>query len=172
MDEEINERYRKAGNIAAKARDFGKSIIEKGASYEEIVDRTERKVRELGGELAFPVNLSVNDVGAHDTADINEERVVEGGLVKLDVGVHVDGWIGDTAVTVPVDSDKQDMIDAAREALDEAIDMMVPGNEVKNISSKIEQTIRDHGYNPVTNLTGHGLERYDLHAKLQFPNVK
>lgn len=171
MDKETLEKYRKAGEIAAKVREFGKDLIGEEASYFEVVESTEDKIRELGGKPAFPVNLSVNEVGAHDTAGLNEERKLGDGLVKLDVGVQVDGFIGDTAVTVPLNREGR-LIEAANEALGKALKLMKPGNKVKEVSAKIEDTIRSYDYNPVKNLTGHGLGKYDLHAKLEFPNVK
>lgn len=172
MDKEILEKYKKAGRIAAKARKFGKELIEEGASYEKVVNETEEKIKELGGEIAFPTNLSVNEVGAHDTADVNDDRKIQPGLVKLDVGVHVDGYIGDTAVTVPVNTDKDKLLKASREALDKALGMIEPGVKISQVSSEIESTIKSFGYNPVRNLTGHGLEKYDLHAGTEFPNVE
>lgn len=172
MDEEKLAKYREAGKIAAEAREFGKELIENGASRLEIVRKTEKKIKELGGGLAFPVNLSVDEVGAHDTAGINEKREVEGGLIKLDVGVHIDGFIADTATTVSMDSKQDKMVDAVEKALRKAVSMMKPGQKVKTISAKVEDTIKDFGYNPVKNLTGHGLGKYDLHANIQFPNVR
>lgn len=172
MDKETLEKYRKAGRIAAKARKFGKGLIKSGNTHLEVVDKTEEKIRELGGKIAFPTNLSVDEVGAHDTAGVNDERVLESGLVKLDVGVQVDGYIGDTATTVSLGSGKKEIVKASEEALETALEMMKPGNKVREISEAIEDTIRSHDLNPVRNLTGHGLDRYDLHAKLQFPNVK
>lgn len=172
MDKETLEKYREAGKIAAKARKFGKGLIEEGASRLELVERTEKKIKELGGKIAFPTNLSVNEVGAHDTAGVNEERTLESGLVKLDVGVHIDGYIGDTATTVSLGGEKKDMIRASEEALENALEMMKPGNSVREVSEEIESTIRNQSFNPVKNLTGHGLGKYDLHAKIEFPNVK
>lgn len=172
MDEEVLRKYRMAGDIAAKAREFGKELVEEGASYLEVVEKTEEKIRDLGGKPAFPVNLSVNEVGAHDTADVGEKRKIDSGLVKLDVGVHVDGYIGDTAVTVPVNTEKEELVEASRRALDNALEMIEPGRKVSEVSSKIEETIKEFGYNPIRNLTGHGLEQYDLHAKIEFPNVE
>ncbi|MFP4045545.1 MAG: type II methionyl aminopeptidase [Candidatus Aenigmatarchaeota archaeon] len=172
MDDEVLKKYRKAGRIAGKAREHGKKMLKKGTSYKEVVESTENRIRELGGEIAFPTNLSIGSAGAHDTADVNEERTLESGLAKIDVGVHVDGWIGDTATTVSLDGKDEEMIEAAEAGLEAAIGMMKPGNKVKDVSAKIEKAIRDHGYTPITNLTGHGLDKYDLHAKLQIPNVK
>lgn len=166
------EKYRKAGEIAAKALEHGKNLIRKNKTYMEVVEGTEKKVRELGGEMAFPVNLSVNADGAHDTARIDDTREIDDGLVKLDVGVHVDGWIADNAGTVALNSEKGPMITAVEDALNAAIEIMQPGAEMDDISEKIEKTIKGHGYNPVRNLTGHGLKKYDLHAELSFPNVR
>ncbi len=172
MEEEILKKYRKAGKIAAKARDFGKEMIDEGVSYEKVVDQTEKKIKELGGKLAFPVNLSMNEVGAHDTADINEKRNIEPGLIKIDVGVHIDGYIGDTATTVPVKTKNKELVEASEKALEKALDMIKPGIKISEISSRIESTIKDFGYNPIRNLTGHGLGQYDLHAKTKFPNIE
>ncbi len=172
MKDDILEKYREAGKIAAKAREHGKTFIKNSAAYTKVVEETEKKIMELGGKPAFPVNLSVNEVGAHDTADIKDGRVLDEGLVKLDVGVHIDGYIGDTATTISLDSGKEDMIMAVEEALDKAMKRMVPGERIKNISAEIEKTIKEFGYRPIRNLTGHGLGKYDLHAKMSFPNVK
>lgn len=172
MDKETLEKYREAGRVAAEARNFGKGLIKKGVSHLEVVEKTEGKIKELGGEIAFPTNLSVNEIGAHDTADVSEDRKLDGGLVKLDVGVQVDGYIGDTATTVCLGGKKKKIKEASEEALENALQMMKPGNRVEEISAKIEETIKSYGYNPVRNLTGHGLEKYDLHAKIEFPNVK
>ncbi len=171
MDKETLKKYRKAGEIAAKARNFGEDLIKEGRSYCEIVDGTEKKIKDLGGKPAFPVNLSINDIGAHDTADVNEKRAAVEGLVKLDVGVHIDGYIGDTATTVPLNTDKEKLLKASKEALERALGMIRPGVKISKISSEIEGTIKSFGYKPIRNLTGHGLGKYDLHAKTKFPNV-
>lgn len=173
MNEEILKKYRKAGKIAKKAREFGKKLINPGESYLDVVNKTENKIKELGGEPAFPVNLSANEIGAHDTADINDKRKIKkGDLVKLDVGVHLDGYIADTALTVSLNSGKEKMIKAVEEALEKVLGKMKPNTKIKEISSIIESTIRKKEYNPVVNLTGHGLERYNLHAKVEIPNIK
>lgn len=172
MNKEKIEKYRKAGKIAAKAREHGKKKLKKGASYSEVVESTENKIKDLGGDFAFPTNLSLGSTSAHDTAGINDTRKLDEGLAKLDVGVQVDGWIGDTATTVSLDGKNKDIIEASKAGLETAIETMKPGNKVKDISAKIESAIREHGCTPITNLTGHGLDQYNLHANLQFPNVK
>lgn len=173
MNKKILKKYRKAGKIAKEAREFGKNLIKAGKSYLEIVNQTETKIKELGAKPAFPVNLSVNEIGAHDTADINDNRTLEeGDLVKLDIGVHLDGYIADTALTVSLNSGKEKIIEAANLALRKAIEKMEPGNKIYEISEVIENSIKGKGYQPIVNLTGHGLERYSLHAKTEIPNIK
>jgi methionyl aminopeptidase len=172
ITEEEVECYRKAGKIASQARGFGKKLIKPGVSYLEVVEKTEAKIKELGGETAFPTNLSVNEIGAHDTADIDDKRILkEGDLVKLDVGAQIDGYIADTAVAVSLGGN-EDMIETTNQALKNALKMMVPGQKVSEVSEVIEKTIRENGFNPIVNLTGHGLDKFDLHAKMEFPNVK
>ncbi|RLJ01903.1 MAG: type II methionyl aminopeptidase [Candidatus Aenigmatarchaeota archaeon] len=167
------EKYREAGRIAKNVMEFGLKLIKVDASYLDIVESIEKRIHELGAKPAFPVNISINNIGAHDTADLNDSRVLkEGDLVKLDIGVHVDGYIADMARTVSLGSEDEEMIKVAERALKEAIKNMIPGNNVSTVSSIIEDTIKDSCFRPIVNLTGHGLDRYDLHAKLEFPNVR
>lgn len=167
------EKYRKAGRIAVDVRKFGEPLVRPGARIIDIAEKIEKKIMELGGKPAFPVNISSNENAAHDTADINDMRVIgEGDIVKLDFGVHVDGYIVDTAATVCLNKDFSDMHKVSQLALEEALKLFKPGGTIKEVSEVIEKTIREGGFNPISNLTGHGLERYDLHARMEVPNVK
>ena len=108
-------------------------------------EAVEDEIRRRGGGLAFPVQSSRNDVAAHYCPSPDERRRVyaEGDLAKLDVGVHVDGWVVDTALTVNVGDAPQNrpLVEAARAALEAAIAAAGPGVEVRRISARIE---RDH----------------------------
>ncbi|MCD6368021.1 MAG: type II methionyl aminopeptidase [Candidatus Aenigmarchaeota archaeon] len=173
MDDEILKKYKKAGEILKEARNLGLKMIKPGAKILDVVEAVENKILSLGGEFAFPVNISINQNAAHDTADINDSRTFEeGDLIKLDIGVHVDGYIADSAKTVSLNSGKEDLIKASETALEEALKMMRPGVKVYEVSEVIEDTIRSMGFNPIINLTGHGLDRYELHARFEFPNIK
>lgn len=93
-------------------------------------------------------------------------------MVKLDVGVQADGFIADTAATVEIStSNWTSLIKASSEALDVALEMIVPGIEVGAIGAAIENAITAKGFRPVRNLTGHSLERYNLHAGITVPNI-
>jgi len=171
----MDDRWKLAGRITAEARDFGKSMIREGESLLKVAEAVERFIRDRGAEPAFPVNIAINNVAAHftprhDDGDLVFER---GNLVKLDVGAHVGGYIGDSAVTVEVGTrNYTEHIRAAQEALEAAIEVIRPGIDVSNIGEVVENVITSYGLRPVRNLTGHTIERYSLHAGLSVPNVK
>ncbi len=173
MDQETLKKYRIAGRTAGKALQYGLDLIQEGESFISVADGVEKKIRELGAEVAFPTNIAVDNQAAHYTPVLNDELVFRRGmLVKLDVGAHVDGFIGDTAATKEVGSSKYGMlIQASREALNNALDIIKPGIEPQTLGTIIENTIRSFGYEPISNLTGHSLEKYTLHAGTSIPNV-
>jgi methionyl aminopeptidase len=93
--------------------------------------------------------------------------------VKLDVGVHIEGYIGDNALTVEIETNKYTkMIETSREALNAAIEVAGPGVNVGMIGYAVQTTIENRGYKPIANLTGHGIKRYNLHSGISIPNVK
>jgi methionyl aminopeptidase len=173
MNEEVYGKYKLAGQIAAKARNFGKELIKPGASLLDVATKVEGLIREEGAGLSFPVNISINEVAAHYTPTHDDSLFFrKGDIVKLDVGTHIDGYIADTALTVEVESNNfEDMIKASSDALDNAIELMKPGISFTEIGKKIETTIDSNGYKPIDNLTGHSLERYKLHSGVSVPNV-
>lgn len=173
MNEGVVAALRKAGAISSEARDIGSELINEGITYLEVAEEVEDFIRRKGAEPAFPVNLGVNEVAAHFTPSSVESKVFRtGDVVKLDVGAHVDGYIGDTAITVEVGTrNYTKLIESSRRALNIAVEMMGEGVTVATIGGAIERSIRDDGYLPVVNLTGHGMDRYSLHAGLTVPNI-
>jgi len=165
--------YRKAGSIARKARDYAACKVGEGVLLLDVAEDVENFIRKSGAEPAFPINLALNDAAAHFTPAHDDGDVFEkGDLVKIDVGVHVEGYVGDTAVTVEVGSNNwSDLIKATREALDSAIGLMKPNARLDDIGGAIQRVIEAYGFSPVENLTGHSMERYKLHAGLSVPNV-
>ncbi len=167
--------YLKAGKIVSKVRDDASKLIEDGMPVLELVNHVEDSIRSEGAEPAFPCNVSINDVTAHYTSPPGDKTLIkEGDLVKLDLGAHVDGFIADTAITVAVgDADERCyvMMDAAREALEDAVATIRAGVEVGEIGRVIEEKIHSHGMKPVANLTGHSMDRWILHSGLSIPNI-
>ncbi len=168
------EKLLEAGRIAAEVRELARRMVKPKAKLLDVAEAIEAKIRELGGEAAFPVNLSINEIAAHYTPERDEEtRFREGDMVKVDIGVHVDGYIGDTATTIYLGDDEKlnRLLECTERALEAAIAKIRPGVEVKELSQAIQQTIESYGFKPVRNLTGHGLDRFNLHAKPEIPNV-
>jgi methionyl aminopeptidase len=129
---------------------------------------------EKGARVAFPVNIAIDNIAAHFTPKHDDKMAFRRGtLVKLDVGAHVNGYIADTAVTVEIGTQSwRDLIRASQEALMVAIEMVRPGVNLGQVGKMVEQTINSYGFKPISNLTGHSLERYKLHAGISIPNVE
>ncbi len=173
MNENI-DKYREAGEIARKAKEKSKEIIEKGKTFLEAAEQIEQFIRDEGAEPAFPVNLSVNNEAAHYTPGKDGERKFnEEKVVKIDIGVHVDGYVGgDTAYTIDFTEENPDLIEASREALENALSLVKAGRETKEIGEEIQETIEEKGFKPVRNLTGHGLGRWSSHNDPTIPNTR
>ena len=163
------EKHREAGEILAQVRDEAAERVEVGASHLDLAEWAEDRIRDLGGEPAFPVNISVDEEAAHATPSADDETVFGEEMINLDIGVHVDGWLADTAVTVDL-SGNADLAEASAEALDAALDLVEPGVETGEIGATVEQVIEGYGYNPVVNLTGHGLGHWEQHTPPNIPN--
>ncbi len=164
--------YAEAGKIASMARKEGKKMITEDMTILEVAEYLEDFIRSKGANIAFPVNLSINNEAAHFTPPPNYNgKFREGDLVKLDLGAEINGCIADTAETVEVSTNKwENLIRASAEALENAIKKVKVGAYTSEIGREIERTIKKYGYNPIYNLTGHTVESYVLHAGTSFPN--
>lgn len=168
------EKWREAAAIAAHTRDYVASMLEPGRKVIDLALAGHKRLAELGGVAAFPLQISRNHIAAHYCPYIGDPTVVEeGDVIKVDCGVHIDGFVADTAVTVDLSSDGRNapLLRASREALENAIAMAGPEVDVVEIGREVERTIKSHGFVPVRNLTGHGVGRYIIHKAPQIPNV-
>jgi methionyl aminopeptidase len=171
MKDEIFEKYRDAGVIAAKILRRSAQEIRIGGSYLDLVESIEVQVKEEGAALAFPLNLSLNEDAAHDTASPGDARVfTKGDVAKLDLGVQIEGYIADTATTIDLGNNSL-LLEASERALDAAIKAVCPGATAGELGAAIQKEIECRGYRPISNLTGHGLDRYILHRPPTIPNV-
>lgn len=171
MDAEMFEKYQKAGKIAAEVCRNVRAMLKPGVKVLDVAEFAENEIREFGGEPAFPINISANELAAHCTPQFNDEKTIGGkDLVKIDVGVHVDGHIGDTAFTWC--SQKNSLIDASEKVLQAAIGVIKPGVTVSEIGSAIESKAKELGVGVIVNLTGHTLDRFVFHGAPSIPNVK
>lgn len=170
MDQETLNSYLKAGKIAAEMLEYGKSLIKPGARVADILDSIEQKIIERGGKIAFPAQISLNETAAHFCPDLNDQTILTDQVVKLDLGVHIEGYIADTATTIDLSQQHQELVKASREALNEALKLAAPGTELREIGKRIHEVITAYGFSPVRNLSGHGLGQYQIHTSPSVPN--
>jgi methionyl aminopeptidase len=140
----------------------------------EVCEQVEAEIERQGGGVAFPAQSSRNALAAHYcSAPDDETRYAEGDLAKLDIGVHVDGWVVDTATTVNVGDvpGHRLLVEAAEAALSAAIAAAAPGVSVRALSRVLEQEVRRRGLRPMRNLCGHGVGRWTVHCAPAVPNV-
>ncbi len=171
MEKEILEKYREAGDISKQIK---KEVLEKikpGMKIIEIAEFLEKRIIELGGKPAFPVNIGINDITAHYTPSFKDQTVInDGDLVKIDQGIHVDGWVADMAYTYC--SKKSELITAVEKVLEAGIKIIKPGVKISEISHAISEAVESSGFGVIVNLTGHGLDQYVIHGPPTIPNVK
>jgi len=160
--------------VTRDAREFAVSQLRPGMSALSLADSVEGLIRSKGAECAFPVNIGLNSVTAHYTPSKTDDVLLRiGDIVKVDLGAHVDGYPADTSVTVEIGTrNNQRLISCAQDALRVAIEMVAPGTTTSAIGDAVERVIKSAGFRPVENLTGHSMERFNLHAGLSIPNVR
>jgi methionyl aminopeptidase len=172
-DEEELEKFRLSGKILREAREEMRSYVQENMPIIDVCEKAEALIREKGGKPAFPCNVSINEVAAHYTSPPNDERrIPKRAVVKVDMGVHVDGYVTDTAFTACFNPEYGSMQTAAEQALKSAIDNIHGEMAISKIGGIIEQTIRNRGFKPISNLTGHSVGRYLIHAGTSIPNVQ
>jgi len=174
MDETIAKNYVRAGKILHELQKKARKMVKPGAKLLDIAECLEKEITDIDKEAgpAFPANLSVNDEAAHYSPCVDDERVVgEGDLIKVDLGVQVQGYIADAAFSLDFSGEWGKLLEASERALENAIAGVRVGAEVGKIGQAIEDTIKGYGFKPVQNLCGHGLEQWTTHSNPSMPNV-
>jgi methionyl aminopeptidase len=171
-DKEALEKFRLSGKILRESREEMRQFVREDMSILEVCEKAESLIREKGGKPAFPCNVSINEIAAHYTSPPNDKRKIpEKAVVKVDMGVHVDGYVTDTACTVCFNPEHKSMQIAAEQALTAAIESIHGDMATSKIGVIIERTIKNRGFKPISNLTGHSVGRYLIHAGTSIPNV-
>lgn len=166
-----------AGKIAAKAIILGKSLIKPGIRLVDVLDQIEEFIKKQGADMAFPAQIALNDIAAH-SCPLQDDALTfkPTDIVKLDLGVHVDGIVADNAITIifKEDNEKYDELSmikrASEEALHNALSIISPGMTLGEIGLIIQETIAKYGLSPIKNLSGHGLGKYSVHEPPTIPN--
>ena len=171
-DKEALEKFKLSGKILRESREEIRKFVREDMPIIQVCEKAESLIREKGGKPAFPCNVSINEVAAHYTSPPNDEkRIPENAVVKVDMGVHVDGYVTDTACTVCFNPEHRNMQMAAEHALAAAIESIHGDMATSQIGVIIEKNIKNLGFKPISNLTGHSVGRYLIHAGTSIPNV-
>jgi methionyl aminopeptidase len=176
------EKMRLACRVASDVLERVIELIRPGVTTKEVDEAAADMMAEAGvksaflgyrlGHRVFPGNIciSINDEVIHGIA--SQRRIQYGDIVKLDIGVIRDGWVGDTAMTVPVgviEERTEKLLRVTEKALERAIGMAYEGRRLGDIGAEIEEEARRHGFNVVREFVGHGVGR-KLHEEPQVPN--
>ena len=171
MEKKEIEHLEKAGKAAKQVIEYARTIIKKDMLLLEIAEKIDEKIYSLKVKPAFPVNLSINEIAAHSTPSYNDETRAHG-LLKVDIGVHIEGLIADTAFTIDLENSKenQNLIKAAESARDSALSKINPNTKIRDIGAEIEKVCKSFDVQPIHNLSGHSIDHYELHAGITLPN--
>jgi methionyl aminopeptidase len=175
--EEI-ELLRKSNQIVANLLNDLRELIKPGITALELDAYVEKRIREKGaipafkGYRNFPASLciSINDQVVHGIP--NSRRLNEGDIVSLDLGVILNGFYGDAAITVPVgkiNKEAKKLLDVAEKALYKGIEQARIEKRLYDISHAIQSWVEGNGFSVVRDFVGHGIGR-NLHEDPQIPN--
>jgi methionyl aminopeptidase len=175
--EEI-DRIAASGQILARCHRLLRAKARVGVTTEELDETAERFIRSQGAEPAFKgyrgfpgsICASPNSMVVHGIP--GDYALRRGDVLSLDIGVDLDGWISDAAVTLPIGpvSDVAvGLLDATRASLFDGVEQCVPGNRLGDVSAAIQQRVEAAGYSVIRSLVGHGVGR-DMHEDPQIPN--
>ncbi len=173
IDPQIQAKLIEAGRIASIVRREGAEKLKVvGVSYLEVMDYCNSRILELGGGIAWS-QMAVDHVAAHFCPTEDETAVTkEGQLIKIDIGVHIDGWIADNAMTIEVGNSHKydDLITASQNALREAIKKVKPGVAITELGKAQMDEAKKLGFTTIKNLSGHTIEQYTVHAGISIPS--
>ncbi|MBM3844809.1 MAG: type I methionyl aminopeptidase [Verrucomicrobia bacterium] len=169
---------REAGRVARLVLDEVGSFVQPGMTTLDIDQFAAERIRKQGARSAFlgyrryPCNIciSVNDEVVHGLA--GKRRILFGDIVSLDVGVYVNGFVGDTAKTVAAGGcslEAQRLMDVTERSLHEGIAQAKAGNRVSDISRAVQECVESCGFSVVREFVGHGVGR-SVHEEPQVPN--
>ncbi len=161
----------KAGEIATEVLKNSKKLVKEGVKLSEICDKVEEDIINLGGQPAFPCSLAVNDCAAHYAPLFDDESIVtKNSIVKLDLGVHINGNICDLATTINFNEELNNLEKASFNSLKTVVETIKEGVTLGEIGKIVEETMYSHKCKPIYNLSGHSLSQYMVHSGISVPN--
>jgi methionyl aminopeptidase len=167
-----------SGAILARCLQMLRSKARAGVTTGELDDAAERFIRSQGAEPAFKgyrgfpgsICASPNSMIVHGIP--GSYKLQRGDILSIDVGVVLDGWVSDAAVTVPigpVSPIATRLMQTTRESLFEAVERVRPGNRLGDVSAAVQRKVEADGFAVVRSLVGHGVGR-EMHEDPQIPN--
>jgi len=161
-----------AGKITGEVKALAREFVKPGVGFVETCETIEKEIRLRGGSPAFPTGIGVNHVTAHYAPQEDDDSTFgESDLVKVDFGVHVDGYIADTALSVTFNPEYELMLEVTERALSAAIATARKDTRTGEIGGEIYREASRFGFKTIQNLTGHTLDRYVVHAGKSIPNL-
>ncbi len=157
--------YLEAGRIHQEICEKIKPDVVVGASYLELAQKIEKMIQDAGASLAFPVNIQPNNEVHYSPVPGDTRVLEEGDIVKVDVGVHVNGYVADGAFTVSFNPEYDDMVAFTEETLMKTLTGLKPGMKVSEIGRRLDELMQGSKYKIIRNLMGHQLQQYDLHSE-------
>lgn len=175
--DDIEKMYRSCHIVAETLKDL-EGMVRPGISTKDIETFVEKAVAAKGAVPAFKgyrnypasVCTSVNDQVVHGIP--SDTVVKDGDIISIDLGVYLDGFYGDGAITLPVGKVSpvaERLIEVTRKSLMLGIEMIKPGHRVSDISHAIQRHVEQNGFSVVRSFVGHGIGR-SLHEEPQIPN--
>ncbi len=165
--------YKQAGKISIEIKKYARQLIKPGMPLLEIAQKIHKQIEKQGALAAFPVNLSVDDIAAHYHPTLEDETKAQG-LLKIDVGISINGFIADTAFSMDLtpNQEHKELIKASEQALNNVLNSLKQNQDLtlNEIGETIQNTIEKKGFSPVINLSGHGLNKYEIHTSPSIPN--
>lgn len=160
------EAYFRAGKIHYEVIERSKKLIYPGASLLAIAQAIEKDIGSYPeASLAFPVNLQLNNEVHYSPLPGDTRTISKEDIIKVDVGIHVDGYIADGAYTIALNKDYQDMVDFTEKILRETLTGLKPGMKVSEIGRRLDMHMQGSKYKIIKNLMGHQVQQWDLHSK-------
>ena len=167
-----------AGDVVARCLTMLRSKCRPGVTTRELDGSAEKFIRSQGGEPAFKgyrgfpssICASPNSMVVHGIP--SDYALVRGDILSLDVGVELDGWVADAAITVsvkPVSPVATKLLRATREALEAGVEQCRAGSNLGDVSAAVQSRVEQDGFSVIRSLVGHGIGR-DMHEDPQIPN--
>jgi methionyl aminopeptidase len=174
------EKMQRSGKVVHQVLEYVRGLVKPGATTLDLENAAEAKIRELGaipafkGYQGYPCVLctSVNEEVVHGIPSV--ERILVGGdIVSIDCGVVLDGYYGDSAITVPVGEKittrAKQLLDVTKASLDKAIEVVRAGATLGDIGATVQEIVEARGFSVVRDFVGHGIGTR-MHEDPQVPN--